>query len=236
MSDISREDLEKMVRRTLAEILAEGGAGGRGEKADEKSGARADHLPAAGPEPFVGPDGGLFEEKPEDLTHLRGRRLVRKDHPVIVWRGRLDSFCAKIMEAQVLGPREGRPDFAGELQEVLDFCRGLLAAELKGREVEDFRLLGLSPGDLRERSHHPARFFGHPHIRMSCKMGPLPVALNALRAEVREVEIAAAAAFGTPGVPRRDDLILALNRLSSLFYIMVYRYLPEDFRPEGAGI
>ena len=203
--------MEKMVRRALAEILA-------------------------GPEPYVGPDGRPLEEKPEDMTHLRGRRLVRKDHPVIVWRGRLDSFCARLMEAQVLGLREGRPDFANELGEVLDFCRGLLAAEIKGQEVDDFRLLGLSSADLRERSHHPAKFFGHPHILMSCKMGPLAVASNALRAEIREVEAAAAAAFGSPGLPRRDDLILALNRLSSLFYILVYRYLPKDFRPEGAGI
>jgi ethanolamine utilization cobalamin adenosyltransferase len=197
--------------------------------------------PEAGPspaaaQPFVGPDGSLLERKPEDLTHLRGRELVRKDHPVIIWRGRLDTFCARLIEAQVLGLREGRPDFAEELREILDFCRGLLRAELKGQEVDDFRLLGLTPGDLREQSHYPARFFGHPHILMSCKMGPLPVALNALRAEVRAVETAAAAAFGAPGRPPRDDIIMALNRLSSLFYIMVYRYLPKGFRPESAGI
>jgi ethanolamine utilization cobalamin adenosyltransferase len=177
-----------------------------------------------------------LEQKPEDLTHLRGRQLVRKDHPVIVWRGRLDAFCARLIEAQVLGRREGRPDYSEELQEILDFCRRLLVAEMKGLEVEDFLLLGLTPGDLRERSHHPARFFGHPHILMNYEMGPLPVALNALRAEVRAVETAAAAAFGAPGLSPRDDIILALNRLSSLFYIMIYRYLPKDFRPEGAGI
>jgi ethanolamine utilization cobalamin adenosyltransferase len=192
--------------------------------------------PPAGREPFVGPDGGLFERKPEDLTHLRGRQLVPKDHPVIIWRGRLDAFCARLLEAQLLGLKEGRPDFARELQEILEFCRRLLKAELKGQEVEDFRLLGLSPQDLKERSHHPEKFLGHPHILMSYKMGPLAVALNSLRAEVRVVETAAAAAFGAPGQLRRDDLILALNRLSSLFYVMVYRYLPKDFQPEGAGI
>jgi ethanolamine utilization protein EutQ len=353
MGDISRQDLEKMVRRILVEILAEGGADDRIKQVDEKSGVRAYHLPAvkpepfdtgkagdrvflkdlatleesprlgfgvmemdrstfkwtlnydevdyiidgvleilidgrkvvgragdvifiparttiefsapaftrffyvvypanwydqsspepgpppaaSGPEPFVGPDGGLLEEKPEDLTHLKGRQLVRKDHPVIVWRGRLDAFCARLIQAQLLGQREGRPDLAEELEEILDFCRRLLKAELKGLAVEDFRLLGLTPSDLRERSHHPARFFGHPHILMSHKMGPLPVALNALRAEVRAVEVAAAAAFGTSGSSsRRDDIILALNRLSSLFYIMVFRYLPKDYRSEGAGI
>jgi len=52
MGDISRQDLEKMVRRALAEILAEGGAAGCGQQFDQKSGVRAYHLPAVKPEPF----------------------------------------------------------------------------------------------------------------------------------------------------------------------------------------
>jgi len=212
MGDLSRQDLEKMVRRVLTEITA--------PPAPE---------PPAEPLAFVGPDGGHFEFKPEDLTHLRGRRLVRKDHPIIVWRGRLDAFCARLLEVQVLAVKEGRPDLAEELEEVLDFCRRLLKSEFQGLEVEDFHLLGLSPRDLRERSHNPARFFGRPHMLMSYKMGPLPVALNALRAGIREVETAAVAA-------QNHGLILALNRLSSLFYIMTYSYLPENFQPEWAGI
>ena len=187
---------------------------------------------------FLGPDGGIFDHKPEALTHLRGRQLVRKDHPVIVWRGRLDSFCARIIEAQGVAVRESRPELAEELQEILDFCRRLLRSELREEEAEDFRLLGLTPGDLRERSHNPVKFFGHPHLQISYRMGPLAAALNILRTEVREVETAAAAAFGgtAAGRPRRDDLILALNRLSSLFYIMIFRYLPAGFQPEPAGI
>ena len=225
MGDINRQELEKMVRRVLAEISS------------PRPPVPESAPPApAGPQPFVGPDGGLFERKPEDLTHLRGRQLVRKDHPVIVWRGRLDSFCARLLEVQVLAQKEGRPELAEELEEVLGFCRRLLKSEYQGLEVEDFRLLSLAPPDLRERSHNPAKFFGHPHMLMSYKMGPLPVALNSLRAGIREVETAAAAAFGAPGQNSPDDLILALNRLSSLFYIMIYRYLPENFQPEGAGI
>ena len=52
MGDISRQDLEKMVRRALTEILAEGESGGRPGQTDEKSGVRAYRLSAVKPEPF----------------------------------------------------------------------------------------------------------------------------------------------------------------------------------------
>ena len=52
MGAVNRRDLEKMVRRVLTEILAEGGAGDRFKQADDKSGVRAYHLPAVKPEPF----------------------------------------------------------------------------------------------------------------------------------------------------------------------------------------
>ena len=53
ISDISRQDLEKMVRRALAEILAEGGAAPPyQQQVDEKSGIRSYRLPMVKPEPF----------------------------------------------------------------------------------------------------------------------------------------------------------------------------------------
>ncbi|MDR1490420.1 MAG: hypothetical protein LBS65_08075 [Desulfovibrio sp.] len=186
---------------------------------------------------FIGPDGGGFDRKPEDLTHLQGNRLVRKDHPVIVWRGKLDSFTACIMEAQVLGEKLAAQRFVEELQEILEFSRRLLSCEIRGAEVEEFRLLGLTADDLRARSHHPEKFFGYRHMLVSHKMGPLCIRLNTLRTVAREVELAAVAAFkDAEGRTGREDIVRALNRLSSLFYIMMYRYLPAGFTPEHAGI
>ncbi len=186
---------------------------------------------------FFGPDGGSFDHKPESLTHLKGRQLVHKDHPVIIFRGKLDSFCSKILEAQLRGHEQGNARFVAELQEILDFSRRLLACEIKGQMVEDFNLLGLDAAALRARSHNPMKFFGHRHMMASYRMGPLCLALNSLRTEVREVELAAAAAFKDgSGASSRDDIIRALNRLSSLFYIMMFQYLPEGFEPEPSGI
>ncbi|MDR3176703.1 MAG: hypothetical protein LBU06_09255 [Desulfovibrio sp.] len=203
----------------------------------KQAGGESGGLSGGKPPAFIGPDGGGFDSKPEDLTHLQGRRLVRKDHPVIVWRGKLDSFTACIMEAQVLGEKLANPRFAEELQEILEFSRRLLSCEIRGAEVEEFRLLGLTADDLRTQSHHPEKFFGYRHMLVSHKMGPLCIRLNTLRTVAREVELAAVAAFkDADGRTGREDIIRALNRLSSLFYIMMFRYLPAGFTPEHAGI
>lgn len=186
---------------------------------------------------FFGPDGGTFDYKPESLTHLKGRQLVHKDHPIIIWRGRLDSLTAKIIEAQILGQQVGNQAYIDELQEVLNFVRRLLSCELRGQEVEEFNLLGLDAAALRERSHDPVKFFGHRHMLADYRMGPLCIALNSLRAMAREVELAATAAFkDAGGQSNRDDIIRALNRLSSLLYIMMFKYLPQGFEPEHSGI
>jgi ethanolamine utilization cobalamin adenosyltransferase len=51
------------------------------------------------------------------------------------------------------------------------------------------------------------------------------------------VELSAAKAFKkSDGQSSRDDLIKALNRLSSLFYVLIFRYLPEGFSPQWSGI
>ncbi|UQZ90278.1 cobalamin adenosyltransferase [Deltaproteobacteria bacterium Smac51] len=186
---------------------------------------------------YYGPDGGELDHKPESCTHLRGRRLVRKDHPIIIWRGKLDSLAAHIIQAQEIGFKAGNQEYVDELEEILDFVRRLLSHEYIGQPLERRELLGLDADALRERSHDPAKFYGHGHMMASYKMGSLSIALNGLRTFVREVETSAVTAFqGDDDSSSRDDIVMALNRLSSLFYIMMYKYLPKGFRPESAGI
>jgi ethanolamine utilization cobalamin adenosyltransferase len=187
-------------------------------------------------------DGETPDSKPEELTHLRAALLVEKDHPVIVFRGRLDKLAAMIIEAQVLGAEKRNVSFVRDLQEILDFVRSLLPAVYSGEPVAkgDIRLLGLSSRDMRERSHHPEKYFGHRHLLMDHRMGALSARLNLLRTAARETEIAAITALRDPEDPskcRRPDIIEALNRLSSLFYILTYQYLPAGYVPDGsAGI
>jgi ethanolamine utilization cobalamin adenosyltransferase len=186
---------------------------------------------------YYGPDGGILDRKGESMTHLQGNHLVYKDHPVIAWRGKLDTLNGLIIEAQELGMEKGNQEFVDDLQEILDFVRGLLPCEYKNQPVENFHLLGLNSEELRERSHNPRKYYGFSHILFDCRMGSLSIRLNRLRAAARETELAAAAAFrqGQTGAAR-EDIIEALNRLSSVFYILIYKYLPKDYSPKSAGI
>jgi len=166
------------------------------------------------------------------MTHLYGNQLTEKDNPVIVFRGKLDKLCAAIMEAQLLGVEKENVDFINDMQEILEFVRSLLSAEYKGAPLGDFRLLGLSSGDIRERSYHPEKYFSRKHLLMHHSMGALCLRLNLLRTTVRETELAAVTALRD-----RKDIVETLNRLSSLFYILIYKYLPKDYLPIGdAGI
>jgi len=154
------------------------------------------------------------------LTCLYGNQLTEKDNPVIVLRGKLDKLCAMILEAQILGTEKENAAFVNDMQEILDFVRSLLSAEYKGVPLGDFRLLGLSSSDAREQSHDPEKYFGRKHLLMHHSMGALCLRLNLLRTIVRETELAAVTAMRD----RRKDIVEALNSLSSLFYILIYKY------------
>ena len=166
--------------------------------------------------------------------------IASKDSPLIAFRGKLDTLCAMILEAQLLGDQHENRAFTEDMQEVLDFTRSLLSAEYKGIPLGEFRIMGMTPHEMREMSHNPQNHFGHDHLLMHRSMGPLSLRLNLLRTAVRETELAAIAAFRDPADPakcRREDIAEALNSLSSLLYILIYRYLPKDFSPVGkAGI
>jgi len=174
--------------------------------------------------------------KNETLTHLRGNQLTEKDNPVIVLRGKLDTLCAALLEAQLLGQQTENPAFVDDLQEILEFTRSILPAEYKGTLMGEFHLLGLSAGELR----HPEKHFGRGHLLVDKDMGVLSVRLNLLRALAREAEIAAVTAFRdtSPDVSGqsqslRPDIIRALNGLSSLLYALMFKYLPGDYCNKG---
>lgn len=166
--------------------------------------------------------------KPEHKTALRGAVLVDKDHPVICLRGKLDSLQAAILEVQ--WSLQDCSSLVRDLDEVLAHVRDILRCEVTGQPLPEIRLLGLSGDELRARSHDPAQYYGLPHISPAVEHGEAVLRLNRLRTLAREAELAAYSAFGGPkGVPFREDLLRALNRLSSLFYVMMYRVLAKEY-------
>lgn len=170
------------------------------------------------------------DEKPEYMTQLYGNLLVFKDHRRIVLRGKLDSLEAKILEVQIVCHKLNLPKLVEALQEVLVFVRNLVRCEVLEEPVDEFFLQGMDAKDLREKSHHPQKYFGIGHEMPDYTMGEVVIALNAIRTQVRETELIAYKAFKDEyGDVKRNDIIKALNRLSSLFWIMIFKYRTGEY-------
>jgi len=160
--------------------------------------------------------------KPEHMTHLRTGALVTKTHPVIAYRGQLDLFQCELVEAQSFFHHEGEEGLLLKLEEISVFCRQLMVSEVKQEPFQWTTLIGLTAEELRDRSHHPRKYFGIDHTPLSYTHGAIVAKLHHLRAKSREVELYANRAFtdDETGACSRTDLIQALNRLSSAFYIL----------------
>ena len=159
--------------------------------------------------------------KPEHMTHLKAGELVPKTHPVILYRGKLDSLEAEILLCM---KEPGAP--VEVLREILDFCRQLMRCDVLGEAVPEIRLCGMTEKELRYRSHNPQKFYGTAHILPEESDSRVLLYLNYLRTQVRETELKCYEAF-----PKRTDLHRALNRLSSLLWILCL----EEREKSGKG-
>ena len=159
--------------------------------------------------------------KPEHMTHLHQGGLVTKTHPVIAYRGQLDLFQCELVEAQVIFEQVNEEGLILKLEEIAAFARALMVNEVKETPFEWETLIGLTAEELRDRSHYPKKYFGVEHTPLSYTHGLIVAKLQHLRATSREVELYANRAFtNDSGECIRTDLIQALNRLSSAFYIL----------------
>ena len=166
--------------------------------------------------------GGVLHEKPEHMTHLYGNVLVFKDHPRIVFRGMLDTLEAETLLCQKTAHQEGYTALPAALQQVLDFVHRLIPCDVLNEPVGEVSFGGMTPGQLREHSHYPQKYYDTPHFMPDYTMPQTMLALNHLRTVVRRTELAAYRAFRTEdGAVTRDDMILALNRLSSYLWILM---------------
>lgn len=163
--------------------------------------------------------GGFIEEKPEHMTHLNAQVLVPKTHPRIFFRGMVDE-----LEARLLLCQKRVPQWEKELGEILALARKILRCDVLEEPLGDEELCGLEEKQLREHSHRPQDFYGQPHFMPSREDGQDVLELNLLRTAVRQTELAAARAFmDGEGLPTRADILRALNRMSSMVYILMIR-------------
>ncbi len=179
-------------------------------------------LPAslAKPSEYLLLNGGFFREKPETYTHLRGNILVPKTHPVIAFRGKIDTLEAELLLAQLAAPET----FRQPIGEVLALTRKLIRWDVLEEPAAADTLCGLTQDEQRIRSHRPQEFYGQPHFMPEYTDGAALLQLNRARCAAREAELAAVHAFSDrDGNPTRTDLLTVLNRISSMLYILMIR-------------
>ena len=172
---------------------------------------------AAAPRPAAAVPGA--GKKPEHMTNLNAREMVCKTHPRILLRGKLDSLESEILMLQCTCAEEWR----APLKDALSLARSVLAAEVREIPVPAWTLDGMGPEEVHRCSHHPEEFGFPGHILPAPEHGLLAAQFNRLRAMTRETELAAVTAFWDGQKMAREDIVLALNRLSSYFYVLQLR-------------
>lgn len=190
--------------------------------------------PAAKPKYVDHETGAFYMEKPEHMTHLSGNRLVGKDHPRILFRGKLDSLQALVVLAQAQIAAGGKMSLVLDLDSVLKRLREIMRCDVLDEPLVPDTIIGLTHAQLREHSHDPMKFYNIkqmvlPDYTMGCDYA----LLNRLRTAVRETEVAAVTAFHSGPKYTRGDLVEELNRLSSAMHIMMCKYLAGDYKEGG---
>ena len=164
--------------------------------------------------------GGYLEEKPEHMTHLNGDVLVPKDHPRIIFRGKLDTLEAELILCQLTDEKLITP-----VGEILTLARQMIRCEVLAEPLKWDKLCGLTEEEQRRRSHFPQDYYGQPHFMPSAADGAVIARLNRARCAAREAELAAVTAFrDREGNPTRADILQALNRMSSMLYLLMVQW------------
>ena len=162
-------------------------------------------------------NGASLEEKPEHMTHLDAQILVPKNHPRILFRGKMDTLEAELILCQLAAERLAAP-----VGEILALARRLIRCDVLNEPVPEGKLCGLTGDEQRRRSHFPQDYYGQPHFMPGVEDGDVIARLNRARCAAREAELAGVTAFcDREGNPTRPDILRSLNRMSSMLYLLM---------------
>lgn len=169
----------------------------------------------------------FYYEKPEHMTQLFGNKLVCKDHPRILFRGKLDALQADVVLAQaMIQAAGGSQSLIEDLADVLKDLREMMKCEVLDEKMDVETIIGLTHEELRAQSHNPMKYYKIKQMVLpDYTMGTEYAWLNRLRTAIRETEVAACQAFHSGKTYIRTDIIEELNRLSSALHIMMCRHL-----------
>lgn len=176
--------------------------------------------------------GAFYYEKPEHMTQLFGNKLVCKDHPRILFRGKLDSLQATVVLNQAMIRAAGGSELLiQDLGEILKDLREMMRCDVLDEEMKTETIIGLTHAELRAHSHNPMKYYNIKQMILpDYTMGTEYAMLNQMRTAVRETEVAACTAFHVEKKYVRSDIIEELNRLSSAFHIMMCKHLAGEYQ------
>lgn len=170
-------------------------------------------------------NGAVLTEKPEHMTHLMGDVLVPKTHPRIAFRGAVDTLEAALLWCAF----HARGQLRQDLEQILALARLLIRCDVLEEKLPEQPLCGLTQEQLRRHSHFPQDYCGQTHFMPEPTDTALLLRLNGCRCAARAAELAAARAFTDPeGNCTRRDLLQALNRMSSMLYLLMIREKAEN--------
>lgn len=174
---------------------------------------------------YIGLAGESYFEKPEHMTQISGNILVNKNDKRIIFRGKLDSLKSKWLILQKELENYGNEKLNKDMESVTDFIKKIVLAEVLDTELEEIKVLGETLDKIKEISHNPKKFFEIGHMfDISVKNSTLVLKLNEIRSNCRECEITGVTAFLTEkGIAEKKEILKALNRLSSIIYVMMLK-------------
>ena len=171
----------------------------------------------------------LFEKKPEYMTQIFGNYLVVKNHKRIVLRGKFDILQAETVKYWKKYQKNKKLE--SDFSQAYRYVRDLFICEMTDSEFIERDVLGHSIDSLKDITHNTVKYFKTGHLfEINADFGEDVIDINCLRALSRECEVAAVDAFYKEGRTEHNDILKALNRLSSIFYLMMLKANNGDYK------
>ena len=173
--------------------------------------------------------GGTYDKKPEYMTQIFGNELVVKNHKRIVLRGKFDTLQAETV--RYWKKYEKNKKLEADFSQVYRFIRDLFISEMTDTGFQERDVLGYDIDTLKDITHNTMKYYKTGHLfEINASYDEAVIDINCLRAISRECEIAAVDAFYKDGRTERSDMLKALNRLSSILYLMMLKANNGDYR------
>ena len=173
--------------------------------------------------------GATYDKKPEFMTQLFGNELVVKNHKRIVLRGKFDILQAEVI--RYWKKYEKNKKLESDIAQAYRFVRDLFISEMTDTPFQERDVLGYDIDTLKDITHNTIKYYKTGHLfEINADFDEAVIDINCLRALSRECEVAAVDAFYKEGKTERVDMLKALNRLSSILYLMMLKANNGDYK------